>query len=65
MPRIALDVGTALRVQIKARDVALSLSRPMDVSITNRLPGRLVGLTRGDGPYVEAPIDIGGVSCSR
>ena len=61
VPRVLLDVGTRLRVQIKARDVALSLSRPMDVSITNRLPGRLIGLTRSDGPYVEATIDIGGV----
>ena len=60
VPRIMLDAGTRLRVQIKARDVALSLSRPMDVSITNRLPGRLVGLKRSDGPYVEVTIDVGG-----
>jgi molybdate transport system ATP-binding protein len=61
VPRIALAAGTILRVQIKARDVALSLSRPMDVSITNRLPGRIIGITRGDGPYVDVAIDIGGV----
>ncbi len=60
VPRIALDIGTTLRVQIKARDIAVSLSRPMDVSITNRLPGRIVSITRGDGPYVNVAIDIGG-----
>lgn len=60
VPRIHLDLGTRLRVQIKSRDVALSLSRPMDVSITNRLPGRIVSIVRGDGPYVEATIDVGG-----
>ena len=61
VPRITLAAGTCLRVQVKARDVALSLSRPMDVSITNRLPGRIVGITRSDGPYVDVAIDIGGV----
>jgi molybdate transport system ATP-binding protein len=60
--RVAAAIGSQLRVQIKARDVALSLSRPMDVSITNRLPGRLAGLTRSDGPYVEVTIDVGGVT---
>jgi molybdate transport system ATP-binding protein len=60
VPRVGVEAGTRLRVQIKARDVAISLSRPMDVSITNRLPGHLVSLTRGDGPFVEAAIDIGG-----
>jgi molybdate transport system ATP-binding protein len=62
VPRIALAVGARLRVQIKARDVAISLSRPMDVSITNRLPGHLVRIARGDGPYVEVTIDIGGTA---
>ena len=59
VPRVALDVGMRVRVQIKARDVAISLSRPMDVSITNRLPGQLIAITRGDGPYVEVTIDVG------
>jgi molybdate transport system ATP-binding protein len=62
VPRVALPTGASLRVQIKARDVALSLSRPMDVSITNRLPGRLTRIARGDGPYVEVTIDIGGTA---
>lgn len=62
IPRIEAPTGSRLRVQIKARDVALSLSRPMDVSITNRLPGRLTALQRGDGPYVEASVDVGGIT---
>ncbi len=62
VPRVEAPVGSRLRVQIKARDVALSLSRPMDVSITNRLPGTLVEITRSDGPYVEATIDVGGTT---
>jgi len=62
VPLIELPVGERLRVRIRARDVALSLSRPMDVSITNRLPGRLTRLTEQDGPYVEATVDIGGAT---
>lgn len=60
VPRIDLGLGEPLRVRIRARDVALSLSRPMDVSITNRLPGRLVAIADQSGPYTEAIVDVGG-----
>lgn len=62
VPKVALDIGAHVRVRIRARDVALSLSRPMDVSITNRLPGKLLSLTERGGPYVEATVDIGGAT---
>ncbi len=60
VPQLEAAVGATVRVQIKARDVALSLSRPMDVSITNRLPGRLVGVVRQGGPYADVTVDVGG-----
>ena len=60
VPGVELPVGERLRVRIRARDVALSLSRPMDVSITNRLPGKIVMITRQEGPYSEVTIDVGG-----
>jgi molybdate transport system ATP-binding protein len=60
VPRVSAPLGTRLRVSIRSRDVSLSLSPPGDVSISNRLPGRLIGLTLRDGPYVEAAIDVGG-----
>jgi molybdate transport system ATP-binding protein len=62
MPRIDLEPGAAVRVRIRARDVALSLSRPMDVSISNKMPGRIVGITRRDGPYADVAIDLGTTS---
>ena len=60
VPRVELDPGTRVRVRIRSRDVAISLSRPMDVSITNRLPGTLLSLVPGEGPYVDVTIDVGG-----
>ncbi len=62
VPRVDLDVGASVRVRIRSRDVALSLSRPMDISITNRLPGKLLSLTEREGPYVDVAVDIGGVT---
>jgi len=62
VPRVDLDVGARLRVSIRSRDVALSLSRPMDVSITNRLPGRLLSLTEREEPYVDVAIGVGGAT---
>jgi molybdate transport system ATP-binding protein len=62
VPRVDLDLGTRVRVRIRSRDVAISLSCPMDVSITNRLPGTLLSLTQREGPYVDAAIDVGGAT---
>ncbi len=41
VPRVALPVGAAVRARIPARDVALALTRPGDVSINNRIEGRI------------------------
>ena len=60
VPQVDLPVGSALRVRIRARDVAIALSPPVDVSISNQLPGTLVSMTVREGPYVDAAIDIGG-----
>jgi molybdate transport system ATP-binding protein len=62
VPRIDLDVGVAVRVRIRARDVALALSRPMDVSISNKLPGRIAGITPREGPYADVAVNLGSTS---
>src|SRR5262249_11946299 len=41
VPRVELPAGTAVRLRIPARDVALALARPSDVSITNRIEGSI------------------------
>ena len=62
VPHVDLAPGEMLRVRIRARDVAIALAEPKDISISNRLAGRLVGVTPHDGPYADAVIDVGGVA---
>ncbi len=45
VPKIDAPEGAGVAVEIDARDVAIALSRPMDVSITNRLPGCCAALS--------------------
>jgi len=63
VPRVALPAGSPVRMRIPAREVALALSRPSDVSITNRIEGTVERLLeRGEAAqpaYVEAWVRIG------
>jgi molybdate transport system ATP-binding protein len=59
VPMVAAPVGTALALEIDARDVSVALSRPMDVSITNRLPGTIVAVERLAAPYARVDFDLG------
>lgn len=59
VPRVDLPAGTPVRVRIPARDVALALSPPTDVSIVNRLPGTIETLTARDATYVEVRVRVG------
>jgi len=59
VPRIdaPLDAGVAL--EIDASDVAIALSRPMDVSITNRLPATIIEVEPLDPPYARVTFAFG------
>lgn len=59
VPMVASPVGAAVSVEIDARDVAVALTRPMDVSITNRLPGTIVEVERLQAPYARITFDLG------
>ncbi len=59
VPEIGHPVDSAVKVRIEARDVSVALSRPMDVSITNRLPGEIAELEFLTTPYVRATFDLG------
>lgn len=56
VPLVDRPIGAPVRARIRARDVALSLSRPMDVSVTNRLAGTVGAIRREEGPYVTVDI---------
>lgn len=59
VPKIDLPIDSAVKVRIDARDVSVALSRPMDVSITNRLPGEIAELEFLTPPYVRATLNLG------
>jgi molybdate transport system ATP-binding protein len=61
VPMVDAEVGTPLSVEVDARDVSIALSRPMDVSITNRLPGAIVAVERLAAPYARVTFDLGSV----
>lgn len=60
VPRIALAPGIRLRARLRARDVALALEDPVNLSITNRVPGRIVEIVERLGPYAQVVVDAGG-----
>jgi molybdate transport system ATP-binding protein len=59
VPQVPLPVDAGVSVRIDARDVSIALSRPMDVSITNRLPGEIAEIEMLPPPYVRATLALG------
>ena len=60
VPWIDRPIGAALRLRIRARDVALAVEAPRGLSIRNVLAGTLATLAaEPDTPFVHAVIDIG------
>jgi molybdate transport system ATP-binding protein len=59
VPLVPVPVDSGVEVRIDARDVSIALSRPMDVSITNRLPGEIAEIECLAAPYVRATTALG------
>jgi molybdate transport system ATP-binding protein len=59
VPLVDAPVDAGVSVTIEARDVSIALSRPMDVSITNRLPGKIQEIVPLQLPYVRVTLDLG------
>ena len=65
VPQVDLPLGTPVRLRIPAREVALALSRPSDVSITNRIEGTVERLLErrddaaGTAAHSEAQVRVG------
>ncbi|HEY3918924.1 MAG TPA: molybdenum ABC transporter ATP-binding protein [Stellaceae bacterium] len=57
--RVALPLGTPIRVRIRARDVVLATERPAHLSIRNTFAGKVVELAPPRGPLVDLKLDIG------
>jgi len=59
VPRLAMPTGSRMRVRVRARDVALSLTRPESISVLNVLEGRIADFGDPDGPQVDVLVDVG------
>lgn len=60
VPHLDEPLGAAVRVRIRARDVALALEPPTGTSIRNLLQGRVRVLQPEPGAYAEVILDLGG-----
>jgi molybdate transport system ATP-binding protein len=58
-PRIAAQIGSELRLRIRARDVSIALTRPADVSILNIIPARVAKIHPAEGSDVNVELDAG------
>ena len=60
VPRLALAAGSAVRLRIRARDVALAVGEPGLLSIRNRLAATVTAIARERPPMVEVRLDAAG-----
>ena len=65
VPRMDLERGSVVRVRIPARDVALALSQPADVSTVNRLAGNVVRVDPIDATHVDVQVLVGRATALR
>jgi molybdate transport system ATP-binding protein len=59
IPKVAAELGSELRLRIRARDVSLATTRPGGLSIQNVIPARISAIHPADGPYVDVELDAG------
>ena len=57
---IAGAPGAPVRLRIRARDVALALTRPQDISVLNILSGPITEIQDGNNGHADVRLDIGG-----
>jgi molybdate transport system ATP-binding protein len=60
IPDVDALVGETLRVRVRARDVAIALERPRDISVLNCFRGRILEIGDEAGASVDVRLDIAG-----
>jgi molybdate transport system ATP-binding protein len=60
VPGLRLPPGSAVRLRIRARDVAIAVGEPGRLSIRNRLAATVTTITPDQSPMVEVRLDAGG-----
>ena len=59
VPRLESPAGSSIRIHVKARNVAIALVPPKQISVQNILPGTVEEIFLGDGQLVDVRLDIG------
>lgn len=59
VPQLEAAPGDRVRVRIRARDVALALDRPANISTLNVLRARVMAIREETGPIVEVQMTVG------
>jgi molybdate transport system ATP-binding protein len=62
VPKLDLAPGAELRIRIRARDVALALEPPKDISVLNVFPGEIRDIGTEPGAQVDVLLDLDGTS---
>jgi molybdate transport system ATP-binding protein len=60
VPHLTYPTGTGLRVRLRARDIMLSLQKPIGMSALNVLPGLISSIEYAEGPSVDVQLDCSG-----
>ncbi|CAA0097256.1 Vitamin B12 import ATP-binding protein BtuD [Starkeya nomas] len=59
VPQVDLPVGARVRARVRARDVAIALARPQDVSVSNLLAATVEEVRLQEGPYADVALAVG------
>ncbi|MDX1483957.1 MAG: molybdenum ABC transporter ATP-binding protein [Alphaproteobacteria bacterium] len=59
VPALKGETGQVVRLRIHARDVALALARPTEISVLNILPGRVIEVASDSGAHTDVRLDVG------
>lgn len=61
VPLLHQPVGSEVQLRVRARDVALAVGDPGNLSIRNRLAATVTALTDGPSPMIEVGLDAAGM----
>jgi molybdate transport system ATP-binding protein len=65
VPGLGVHIGSQLRLRVRARDVALALNRPTNISVLNVIEGKVSQIRDTGEPQVDVLVDIGVPLISR
>jgi len=60
VPRLPSAPGAMVRLRVRARDVALAVGEPGNISIRNRLAATVTEIGKAQGPAVDVRLAVGG-----